>query len=224
MIQIEINGHEISVPTDFSEIKLSQFIEYNKLRSVVINMQNEIPELRMKVEALNKILEIPEEVIDDMTIGDYDPESKESTITKLYAMVDSTMMSYIIPVYDFNGYQFEYKDQRWVFPCCFNPDGTYLSNLKYGQYVMAMEAMRKIDQMKEKDKTGAYEFTGMLMLLASLCMPITRFDLVDGKYEFKGDLSIMEMKRINDQVGYWDDVNAQIGLDVNFFFRSYVLG
>lgn len=226
MILIEINGETVQVPVSPEEIKLSQYIEWNKLRQVFIAAQgtgDKLAEIIAAGECLSRVIEMPNSLLEELTVGEFSIEEKEDTISKLFYLVDSAVIGYKIEPLAMDGYEFEYKGDRWVFPCYFDYNGKPWTSLKYGQYVEAKNAIKMYEEQKEKDKDGSLEFTSMLMIMASLCRPKSRFKMVDGKYQFIGEETLLEMRMISEGASFWEDISMQIGLSVNFFFRSLIL-
>lgn len=226
MIRVEINGQEVGVPVTPEEIKLSQYIEWNKLRQVFIAAQNtgdRLAEIIAAGDCLKKVIEMPDSLLEELTVGDFSLEDKEDTISKLFSLVDSAVIGYKIEPLALEGYEFEYKGDKWVFPCYFDYHGRPWTSLKYGQYIEAKNAIKMYEEQKEKDKDGSLEFTSMLMIMASLCRPKSRFKMVDGKYQFIGEETLLEMRMIAEGASFWEDISMQIGLSVNFFFRSLIL-
>lgn len=226
MLTIEINGTPLSVPVSPDEIKLSQYIEWNRLRQVFFASQNvgdKLGEIIAAGNCLSKVIEIPDDLLNEITVGDFTVEEREDTISKLFYLVDSSVVGFQIEPLALEGYEFEYKGEKWVFPCYFDYEGRPWTSLKYGQYIEAKNAIKMYEEQKEKDDTGALEFTSICMVMASLCRPKSRFKLVDGKYQFIGEESILEMRMLSEGASFWEDISMQIGLSVNFFFRSLIL-
>jgi hypothetical protein len=216
MIKIKIEDHEMQVPTDCSEIKLSSYIEFNIHHSKFIQAYNENIgkeyEASEAVKALAAVIEgFDEEVAMKLTVGDYIPSDKERTINSLLHLINSVITQYEVPELKESGYFFEYKGKKWVVPILRYYDGRINPNLKYGQYIEAMETIRVTNAGEVK--TPNDEFSEYLRVLAAIVRE-------EGCSREETELSLRMLTDSNMQ--FFNDINMKVGLDVYFFLNGTI--
>lgn len=217
MIELKIEDHILKVPTNCKEIRLDSYIEFNIHHNKFVEVYNEGSGNEYAASEAVKALACVIDGFDDelamkLTIGHYKPADKTKTINELLYLVNSVITSYQIPkVTDELKYTFEYKGKNWVVPFMKDFSGRVNPDLKYGQYIEAMETMR-ICNIKEA-KTPEDNFTEYLRTLAAIVR----------EEGYNREETVYTLRKLtDDQMTYFKDIDMEAGLDVYFFLNATI--
>lgn len=209
MIEVKINGKPCSVPTELSEISLSSYVEFQEHHKFFVDKYNEgfydlaiqdgYKAVACVVDGFNQI------DAEEISVGSYSKDSKEGTLLQLLYLINSVIVSYVPEPPTEIGYKFEYREKTWVVPMIKMYDGSFNPDLKFGQYIEAMETLRLCNSVGER--TPLVVFSELTRVIGATVR----------EYGYTREETLLSVRQSTEELSvFFEKIDMKTGLDVFF--------
>lgn len=209
MIQVKINGNACWVPTELSEISLSSYVEFQEYHKSFIDkynggfydiaIQDGYKAVACVVEGFDKL------DAEEIAIGSYSKDSKEGTLLQLLYLINSVITTYVPDPPKEGSYKFDYMGKTWVVPMIKMYDGSFNPDLKFGQYIEAMETLRMCHSVPER--TPEVIFSELTRVIGATVR----------EYGYTREETLLGCRQTTEELSvFFEKIDMKTGLDVFF--------
>jgi len=215
---------DFNLPENLSELKLSQYVDFVTATKRLIGERPE-DEIENPVvvmaDAVHAVSGVDLNTILKSQVGNMYLESEEidETLRGCYGWIAKVLTAYKPKARTKDDFAFEHKGQKFLIPYIAQSPlyhRAILPNISTGQAISAYELLRLSERVKSQkgDPTGSRMFTDYLEMMAILALKEGESLPVDRNER---------LLHIEKRVSLFQDIPANVALDVDFFLNSTLL-
>lgn len=226
MFQVIINGKDYAIPETASEMKLSQFIPFDRVYRKLIEYEKDITEptiettketIIMMVEAVHLFFKETHELEDigGIQISDFNANiramkripKEEKSLRAVFNALINAHATYVPPIDErfFDGYHFSHKGMKFTVS---ENHVNSKTNLSVSESIEVLEAQRISLMLKEKHGADNVDFSRILHTMAVICR-------AEGEMFPMTQAAIDEM--IEQRINFFTDITMDVAYDIAFF-------